>query len=415
MIMITNIFRSNFIMFIELFRVLQYLIATVLIIGCWHQVRSQLLALILLFGFLLYQTLILLLNYKKHLILEKKNAWELIFFVDGIITGLVLFFCIINTTLTLSMLALFLLVYIQTLGKKSLLSAASLIGTFFICNQLSLEPYKILNHFELKYFCKEAIYFLLSVFFILHLFLRYHFDQSIRDDLTEESEINQMLKLHIFSLSKYLSPTISKIITNSETNTVQVNATDKPLSVFFSDMQGFSQLSEQLKPEKLSWLLNTYLAEMSEIIFKFGGTLDKTIGDSIMVFFGDPSSRGLKKDALACVFMAIAMKEVMQRLTKKWQKAGINSPPSIRMGINTGSCRVGNFGTDAKLDYTVLGHTVNLASHLESIAQPDEILISEETYNLVSSHIRCERTISTDSKWLSKSLSIYSVKNKINR
>lgn len=402
-------------MFIELFRVLQYLIATVLIIGCWHNVRSQLLALILLFGFLLYQTFILLLNHKKHFILEKKNTWELIFFVDGIITGLVLFFFVVNTTLALSILALFLLVYIQTLGRKSLLTTASLIGSFFICHQLSLEPYKISNYCELKHLCKETIYFLLSVFFILHLFLRYHLDQSIREDLTKESKSNRILKSHIFNLSKYLSPTITKIITHSETNTVQVNATDKPLSVFFSDMQGFSQLSEQLKPEKLAWLLNTYLAEMSDIIFKFGGTLDKIIGDSIMVFFGDPSSRGLRQDALACVFMAIAMKEAMQRLTKKWQKADINCPPSIRMGINTGSCRVGNFGTDAKLDYTVLGPTVNLASHLESIAQPDEILLSEETYNLVSSHIRCEKTMSTDSKWLCKSLSIYSVKNIINR
>lgn len=107
------------------------------------------------------------------------------------------------------------------------------------------------------------------------------------------------------------------------------------------------------------------------------------IGDSIMVFFGDPSSRGAKKDAVACICMALAMKESMANLKKRWLEAGIKNPPSIRMGINTGNCRVGNFGTLTKLNYTVMGNTVNLASYLESIAEPNEILISENTYTLV--------------------------------
>ena len=99
------------------------------------------------------------------------------------------------------------------------------------------------------------------------------------------------------------------------------------MTIFFSDMQGFSELSEQLSSEKLTWLINSYLAEMSEIIFRFGGTLDKVIGDSLMVFFGDPNSRGKKNDAVACVCMAISMNNAMQDLKKRWIANGISNPP----------------------------------------------------------------------------------------
>ena len=184
----------------------------------------------------------------------------------------------------------------------------------------------------------------------------------LRNDLAQQSTDNRKLKSDIFSLSKYLSPSLTKSIIDGDA--VQVYATDKDLTIFFSDMQGFSKLSEELNIEKLSWLINSYLNEMTEIVFRFGGTLDKVIGDSIMVFFGDPSSRGAKKDAVACVCMALAMKESMANLKKRWVEAGIKNPPSIRMGINTGNFRVGNFGTLTKLNYTVMGNTVNLASYL---------------------------------------------------
>lgn len=108
-------------------------------------------------------------------------------------------------------------------------------------------------------------------------------------------------------------------------------------------MQGFSQLSEQLDSDKLSWVVNSFLSEMTDIVYRFGGTLDKMIGDSIMVFFGDPNSRGKQNDAIACVCMAIAMREAMSRLKIKWQKEAINNPPNVRMAINTGHSRVGKF------------------------------------------------------------------------
>ena len=130
-----------------------------------------------------------------------------------------------------------------------------------------------------------------------------------------------------------------------------------------------------------------------------------------MVFFGDPRSRGRQRDAIACVGMALAMKVAMQDLKARWLLADIDNPPSLRMGINSGKCRVGNFGTEAKLDYTVVGSTVNLASHLESIAEPNEILISEDTYNYVKSHVRCCPKKIANPQWLSNTLNLYTVQN----
>ena len=109
-----------------------------------------------------------------------------------------------------------------------------------------------------------------------------------------------------------------------------------------------------------------------------------------MVFFGDPDSRGEKKDALACVNMALAMRDKMKYLREKWLEQGISHPLHVRMGINTGYCPVGNFGSEDRMDYTIIGGEVNLASRLESLADEDSILISYESYALVKERVKCE-------------------------
>ena len=164
---------------------------------------------------------------------------------------------------------------------------------------------------------------------------------------------------------------------------------DKNVTIFFSDLSGFTQLAERLEADDLALFLNIYLTEMNEIAMRFGGTIDKIIGDSIMVFFGDPESRGIKNDALSCVSMALAMRKSMTKLKNRWQAVGIENPPSIRMRINSGLCKVGHFGTEHHLTYTLLGRSVNLASRLESAADNDEILISFSTYSLVKDIVNC--------------------------
>ena len=192
------------------------------------------------------------------------------------------------------------------------------------------------------------------------------------------------------SLSKYLSPQIYKFIFSGERQ-VKVETHRKNLTVFFSDIQGFTQLTDSVEPETLSTLLNEYFNEMAAIAINYGGTVDKFMGDSIMIFYGDPESKGNKQDALDCILMALEMRTRMKILREKWQAEGIYEPLQIRAGVNSGYCTVGNFGSEDRLDYTIIGGTVNLASRLESAAQPDEIMISHQTFVLIKDIIYCEK------------------------
>lgn len=142
-------------------------------------------------------------------------------------------------------------------------------------------------------------------------------------------------------------------------------------------------MTEELQPEVMTALINEYLTEMSQIALKHGGTIDKFIGDAIMVFFGDPESLGPAEDAKACVRMAIEMQHRLSELNVRWRKLGTEAPFRVRMGINTGYCSVGNFGSADRMDYTILGAEVNLSARLQSIAAPGGIVVSYETYALV--------------------------------
>ena len=187
-------------------------------------------------------------------------------------------------------------------------------------------------------------------------------------------------------LAKYLSPQIWGSLFSGKRD-AKVETRRKKLTIFFSDIKGFSAMSEELPLNVLTSMLNTYLSDMTRIAMRYGGTVDKFIGDAVMVFFGDPTSKGSKEDATNCVAMAIEMQKHMKLLRQKWKRQGIDQKLEIRIGINTGYVTVGNFGTDSRLDYTILGTDVNLASPLESAARPGHILISEATHELIKDRI----------------------------
>jgi class 3 adenylate cyclase/HAMP domain-containing protein len=190
-------------------------------------------------------------------------------------------------------------------------------------------------------------------------------------------------------LAKYLSPQVYQSIFTGKQE-VKIASRRKKLTVFFSDIAGFTETTERLESEDLTRLLNHYLTEMSQIASAYGATIDKYVGDAIVIFFGDPETRGVKEDALACVEMAIAMRKKMHELQAVWRSSGIEKPLQCRIGINTGFCTVGNFGSEDRMDYTIIGGGVNLASRLEAAATPGEILISYETYANVRDRIHCE-------------------------
>ena len=187
-------------------------------------------------------------------------------------------------------------------------------------------------------------------------------------------------------LGRYLAPQVYKSLFDGSRD-AEIKTQRKKLSVFFSDIKDFTASTAKWQPEDITFLLNSYFSEMSKIAQEYGGTLDKFIGDAMVIFFGDPESRGVKEDALQCVKMAIAMQRRMSELQILWREMGSDKTFQVRMGINTGYCDVGNFGSDLRMDYTIIGPEVNMAARLEQAADPGGILISGETYGLVQGEI----------------------------
>jgi adenylate cyclase len=206
---------------------------------------------------------------------------------------------------------------------------------------------------------------------------------------TQLADKSRALEQLSSQLAKYLSPQVYESIFTGRQE-VKIASRRKKLTVFFSDIAGFTETADRLESEDLTRLVNHYLTEMSQIALSYGATIDKYVGDAIVIFFGDPETRGVNEDALACVEMAIAMRKRMRELQDMWRASGIEKPLQCRTGINTGYCTVGNFGSEDRMDYTIMGGGVNLASRLEAAAKPGEILISYETHASVHHRIHCE-------------------------
>lgn len=246
-----------------------------------------------------------------------------------------------------------------------------------------------------------ATYFLV---YAIYMHQRFHKLMLSQKQLENEQKWH---KIRAYKLSRYLPPTVWQAINRGDDKNLQ--AERKRITVFFSDIKDFSQLSEEIEAEALTELLNHYLTEMSKIVAHYGGTIDKFMGDGVMVLFGDSGSKGVKDDATRCVAMAIAMKKRIKSMQVEWFNQGIKKPLQVRMGINTGYCTVGTFGTSNHLDYTVLGTQVNLASRLESAAEPDEILISHETWSLVKDTVMCRDKGEIQVKGFSLPVKVYQV------
>jgi PAS domain S-box-containing protein len=225
------------------------------------------------------------------------------------------------------------------------------------------------------------------------------------ENLSEKSATLEALS---GKLAKYLAPQVyESIFTGSQE--VRIASKRKKLTVCFSDIAGFTETTDKMESEDLTQLLNHYLTEMSKIAAQYGATIDKYVGDAIVMFFGDPETRGIKQDAVACVKMALAMQDRMSELTHIWRDAGFGMPLRCRIGIHTGYCTVGNFGSEDRMDYTIIGGTVNLASRLEHEAEPGGVLVSFETFAHVKDEIECEERGQIQVKGISYPIATYAV------
>ena len=201
---------------------------------------------------------------------------------------------------------------------------------------------------------------------------------SMGTQLLEKEKIRNLL-------GKVVSPVVAQELLNHD---VVLGGETREISALFSDLAGFTSISEQMSPQDLVALLNDYLTHMSSEISQQAGVFDKFIGDAIVAFWGAPvTAADHAQQAVAC---ALAMQRSLQVLRKNWQQRGLPML-TMRIGINTGQAVVGNIGSIDRLDYTMIGDAVNLAARLEGANKyyGSEILISEYTYRHVKEVFAC--------------------------
>ncbi len=188
-------------------------------------------------------------------------------------------------------------------------------------------------------------------------------------------------------LDRYLAPQIVESVLAGHAELIDAKRRIV-VTIFFSDLQSFSDLADAADPEALSDVLNEYLSEMGEIAFRHGGTLDKFIGDAVMVFFGAPVPCDPSEQGARCMDMALEMQAALRRLNGEWRERGLLAQDLVcRMGVHTGEAVVGSFGSRNRLEYTAIGRAVNLASRLEGQCPPGAVLISRDTWELVRDHV----------------------------
>jgi class 3 adenylate cyclase len=260
------------------------------------------------------------------------------------------------------------------------------------------------NVWSFKYILAYFLFTAVAGLTFIYLQRRQH--NAVRRANLELSRSNEFLAAISMKISHYLSPQVYKSIFSGELD-ASIRTERKKLTIFFSDIKDFTELTESMQPEEVTALINEYFTEMSAIALRHGGTIDKFIGDAILVFFGDPTTNGTAEDAKACVRMAIEMQGRVAELNVRWRKGGSAAPFRVRMGINTGYCNVGNFGSSERMDYTILGAEANLAARLQSIARPGRIVMSFETYALVRTMIAAHPMPPTTMKGIAREIIPY--------
>jgi len=206
--------------------------------------------------------------------------------------------------------------------------------------------------------------------------------------LTFTEAVEKRRVSHLFT--QYVSKDVLDEVLHNYTEYLKSSAGQKvEITVLFSDIRGFTTMSETAPPEKIVEMLNIHFSVMADIILRHNGTIDKYIGDAIMAFWGAPVR--MEEHAEQAVLAAIDMLEGLKEVNKTLKERGFDMELNIGIGINTGVATIGNIGSEQKKNYTVVGDTVNLASRLESITKEYKapLIFSESTYEKIKKTIDC--------------------------
>ena len=187
-------------------------------------------------------------------------------------------------------------------------------------------------------------------------------------------------------LRRYLAPQVVERLLAADVDPVAARDR-RPITVMFADLKGFTPMTEALEPEVLASVLTRYFNEVAEIAFRHGGTIDKFIGDAVMVFFGAPEATGEADQAIRCVRMALEVQRRVGELGGEFMQLGAQAALEVRIGIGSGQATVGEFGARHRTDYTAVGTPVNRAARLEPLAPPGGILIDSETHALIGERV----------------------------
>ena len=198
---------------------------------------------------------------------------------------------------------------------------------------------------------------------------------------TIEEQLSQLRRTE--ELRRYVSPQVADAIV-VEGSRLTLTPTRRNLSILVSDIRGFTEMAERMEPEELVDALNQYFTALTEVIFSHGGTLDKYLGDGILAFFGDPIP--FEDHAERAVAAAFGTQEVLERLRSKWMLK-YDEELTVGIGISTGYVTVGNIGSEDRIEYTVIGNHVNVASRLAGIALPGQILVTDRTMAAVKDYV----------------------------
>jgi len=290
--------------------------------------------------------------------------------------------------------------------RAGIISFAVLVLTTTIAEQMGLIPYApvfVRAPFEGGHLSGSWLLFT-GFNFVLLLGVSFLFIALVQLGREREERLARATRL----IRRYVAGQVAERILAGEHEAL-VRPERLKLTIFFSDVVGFTAAADRMEAEDLSGLLNEYLAEMAQIADSYGATLNQFVGDAIMIFFGAPEATHDRDHALRAVHMALEMQRRMVELGAKWFESGIQTPFRIRIGINTGVASVGDYGSEGRTTYSAIGNQTNLAARIQDHCEPGRVLISHTTWALVHEEVSCQERGEIQVKGLHYPVRIYEV------